>query len=132
MMCCSAPSRQQRRPARSPGATPTAASAEVTSKVSIAAGGPREHEHQILVEFPGQRGAFVEVCWSEDPSNPLTMDGIKELLRQADPAGDCAGSDFDILDDDGDALLAPSTWPPKTRVMLHLEGQLNATCQGTR
>ena len=58
----------------------------------------------------------------------MTLDGIKDLLRGADPSGGCAGSsDFDVLDDDGDAILAPSTWPPNTRVIVSLEGRLNAT-----
>eukprot|EP01043_Picozoa_sp_COSAG02_P008279 COSAG02_NODE_262_length_26647_cov_21.607240_6_plen_104_part_00 len=86
-------------------------------------------ERQIMARFPGNED-FRDVRWSEDPTHPLTMDDIKDLLRRADPAGGCAGSiDFDVLDDDGDAILAPSTWPPGVRVVVSLEGQLNATCQ---
>ncbi len=101
--------------------------------MTSAADGPdtsSARERQIMVRFPGKED-FRDVRWSEDPTHPLTMDGIKDLLRQADPAGGCAGStDFDVLDDDGDAILAPSTWPPGVRVIVSLEGHLNDTCQG--
>lgn len=127
-MCCSAPSRQQRRASRPAGAAPAQREA---SQLTSADDGSSEHERHILVQFPGKGDEFREVRWSEDPTHPLTMDGIKDLLRQADPAGSCAQStDFDVLDDDGDAIVAPSTWPPGVRVIVSLEGQLNATCQG--
>lgn len=85
----------------------------------------------ILVRF-GNGGEFREVRWSEDSKHPLTMGGVKDLLRQVAPAGESAGgSDFDVLDDDGDAILAPSTWPPRTRVIISAESQLNTTCQET-
>jgi hypothetical protein len=128
-MCCSAPSRQQRRAPRPAGAAP--AQREASQLTSPADDGSSERERHILVQFPGKGDEFREVRWSEDPTHPLTMDGIKDLLRQADPAGSCAQStDFDVLDDDGDAIVAPSTWPPGVRVIVSLEGQLNATCQG--
>lgn len=135
MLCCSAPSRQQRRPPRPAGTAPeTTAAQREASRLKSSADAPdatSERKRQILVQFPGKGDEFREVSWSEDPTHPLTMDGIKDLLRQADPSGSCARStDFDVLDDDGDAILAPSTWPPGVRVTVSLDGQLNATCQG--
>jgi hypothetical protein len=132
MICCSAPSRQRRRaPRPAEPATAAVSQAGPPSRLTRVADGlpaSSEHERHILVQFPGMRGEFREVRWSEDPSRPMTLDGIKDLLREADPGGGCAGSsDFDVLDDDGDAILAPSTWPPRTRVIVSLEGRLNAT-----
>lgn len=134
MMCCSGPAKRHRRPARTTEPAHDAVTARADQlPVSAADGCPdsSEQERHILVQFPSKRGEFREVRWSEDPRDPLTMDGIKKLLRRVDPSGECASSsDFDVVDDDGDVILAPSTWPPGTRVVVSLEGKLNATCSG--
>ena len=138
MLCCAAPARQKQRPA---GSVPAADTTAVSNASASAAGVASPHrakpglgrQRMIQVRFPGGQGGFREVCWSEDPDQPRTMDDVKELLRQEQPdmVGTAAGGDFDLLDDDGDAILAPSTWPAGTRVIVSLDGLLSATCQSS-
>ena len=142
MMCCASKPLRKRTAAAADGRLPARAAAGTTppraagaaaagaaaaggslaaaSSASTAAAGADERQRQILVRFPGEPGDR-EVRWAEDRARPSTMDEVRELLRHASNGslgGPDGGGGFDVLDEDGDALLAPSTWPPDTQVIV--------------
>ena len=80
---------------------------------------------RILVAFPGAEGDYREVCWTEDPAAPFSMAQVRSCVQREAPT-DLASS-LDLVDEDGDALLAPSTWPEGTRVVLSLNGSLHGS-----
>ena len=122
MLCC-ASKPQRRRPAaaadRLPSRPTAAAAAAAAMPPAPATADAEERQRQILVQFPGETGDR-EVRWAEAPARPSTMDEVRELLRQASNGslGGVGDGGFDVLDEDGDALLAPSTWPPDTQVIV--------------